>query len=340
MGYPDLTGAPDPPPEPVPGDPQRSALARRGPATPRRAARPQGRPRRGGRSHAPAGPAGQAPPGQAGRVLQPGARPAGPPRRAAFQPVQPGTGTPAPYSPQQRPEDRVGDAAPDRAGLPGRRALAPRPEAQERRPVHHPPARGDHDPRRAGHGPRHPDGRAAARHGRGHRVRAGAAAPGLRRRRGPPRRRGDQARPGQVRGGRPGRDRAQDGRRHGQGPPGPRHQARRPPAQHAHDALPEAGEAGEEGPRDPRDLRAAGPPPRHEHDQVGAGGPRLRDPLPQDVRRDRAARRRAGPQARRVPGPRHRRGHGRPARGPDQGHRHRQTQALLQRLPEDDRPRP
>ncbi len=33
----------------------------------------------------------------------------------------------------------------------------------------------------------------------------------------------------------------------------------------------------------------------HEHHQVGAGGPRLRDPLPQDVRRDRAPRRRARP---------------------------------------------
>ena len=49
-----------------------------------------------------------------------------------------------------------------------------------------------------------------------------------------------------------------------------------------------------EGARDAGDLRAAGAPARHEHHQVGARGPRVRDPLPQDVRRDRAAGRRAG----------------------------------------------
>ena len=48
-----------------------------------------------------------------------------------------------------------------------------------------------------------------------------------------------------------------------------------------------------QGPRDAGDLRPAGPPARHEHHQVGAGGPLLRDALPQGVRRDRAARRRA-----------------------------------------------
>ena len=139
----------------------------------------------------------------------------------------------------------------------------------------------------------------------------------------PARRRRHQAGQGQVRRGRAGRDRAQDGRRHGQGPARPGHQARRPAAQHAHHALPQAGEAGEEGPRDPGDLRAAGPPAGHEHHQVGAGGPRLRDPLPQDVRRDRPAGRRARAQARRVPGHSDRRGPVRPARRPHQGHRHR-----------------
>ena len=54
------------------------------------------------------------------------------------------------------------------------------------------------------------------------------------------------------------------------------------------------GEAGAEGPRDAGDPRAAGPPAGHEHDQVGAGGPRLRHPLPEAVRRDRPAGRRAG----------------------------------------------
>ena len=145
------------------------------------------------------------------------------------------------------------------------------------------------------------------------------AAPRLRRPGRPARRRRHQAGQGQVRRGRAGRDRAQDGRRHGQGPARPGHQARRPAAQHAHHALPQAREAGEEGPRDAGDLRAARPPPGHEHHQVGAGGPRLRDPLPQDVRRDRPAGRRAGPQARRVPRHSDRRGPVRPARRPDQG---------------------
>ncbi len=45
------------------------------------------------------------------------------------------------------------------------------PAAQVRRPLHHPPARRRDDPRRAGHG-HHDAGRgAAARHGRGHRLR-------------------------------------------------------------------------------------------------------------------------------------------------------------------------
>ena len=59
--------------------------------------------------------------------------------------------------------------------------------------------------------------------------------------------------------------------------------------------------AAAQGPRDPRDLRAAGAPPRHEHHQVGARGPVVRDALPQGVRRDRAPRRRARPGPRGVP---------------------------------------
>ena len=61
---------------------------------------------------------------------------------------------------------------------------------------------------------------------------------------------------------------------------------------------------------------------------------------PEDVRRDRPARRRAGAQPRGVPG--HRRGPGRrrPARGQGPGDRHRSAEALLLRLPEDDRARP
>ena len=65
-----------------------------------------------------------------------------------------------------------------------------------------------------------------------------------------------------------------------QGHPGPGHQARRPAAQHAHPALRPQATAGAHVARDPRDLRAAGPPARHEHAQVGARGPRVRHPAP------------------------------------------------------------
>ena len=48
-------------------------------------------------------------------------------------------------------------------------ARARRAEAQERRPVHHPPAGRRHHPGRPGHGHHHAGRRAAARHRRGHR---------------------------------------------------------------------------------------------------------------------------------------------------------------------------
>ena len=144
---------------------------------------------------------------------------------------------------------------------------------------------------------------------------------GLRRRGRPARRRRHQARQGQVRRLRAGRDHPQDDRRDVARHPGARHQARRPAAQHAHAALRPAGDPGAQGPRDPRHLRAAGPPARHEHHQVGARGPRVRDPAPQDLRRDRADGRRAGAVARPVPGRGDQPGRGRPARGQDQGAR-------------------
>ena len=40
---------------------------------------------------------------------------------------------------------------------------------------------------------------------------------------------------------------------------------------------------------DPRDLRAAGPPPRHVRHEVGARGPRVRNPPPETLRRDRGS---------------------------------------------------
>ena len=217
---------------------------------------------------------------------------------------------------------------------------ARRAEAQERRPVHHPPARRRHRAGRPGHG-HHDAGRgAAARHGRGHRrhprddhhrVRLGGH---------PPRRRRDQDRQGEAGRRRPGRDDPQDDRGDGPRPAGAGHQARRPPAQHAHAALPPAGEAGEEGARDAGDPRPAGPPAGYEHDQVGAGGPRVRHALPEALRRDRPAGRGAGA----VAGHLSRRGdlHGQRAAEDrqDRGRRHRPAQALLLDLPEDDRPRP
>ena len=101
-----------------------------------------------------------------------------------------------------------------------------------------------------------------------------------------------------------------------------------------------AREAGDQGARDAGDPRAAGPPPGHEHDQVGARGPRVRHAVPEAVRRDRAAGRRAGAVAGHLPGRSHLGGH-RAAQGrEDRGRRHRPAQALLLDLPEDDRPRP
>ena len=154
------------------------------------------------------------------------------------------------------------------------------------------------------------------------------------------RRRRHQARQGELRRRRAGRDRAQDGRRDGPGHPRPGHQARRPAAQRAHLALRLGRVRPAQGPRDPRDLRPAGPPARHEHHQVGARGPVLRDALPQGLRRDRAAggRARAGPRG--VPRHGARAGQRRPAGGQDQGHGDGPAQALLLRLPEDDRARP
>ena len=85
---------------------------------------------------------------------------------------QPGAGAAVPRRPQQPPQGRPGAA---RAGLHHRRADARHPDAQERRPLHHPPARGDHDPRRHGHDRADAGRGAAPRHGRGHAVHARGA---------------------------------------------------------------------------------------------------------------------------------------------------------------------
>ncbi len=169
---------------------------------------------------------------------------------------QPGAGAAVPHRARQPPQGRPGPA---RAGLRHRRAVPPRADAQERRPLHHPPARGHHDPGRHRHDRADPGGGAAARHGRGHAVHPGGAAPRLRRRGRPARRRRHQARQGEVRRLRAGRDDPQDDRRDEQGHPGPGHQAGRPAAQHAHAALRQAGDPGAQVPRDARDLRTRWP---------------------------------------------------------------------------------
>ncbi len=80
--------------------------------------------------------------------------------------------------------------------------------------------------------------------------------------------------------------------------PGHPDQARRPPAQHAHDRGDAQAEADAEGARDARHLRAAGPPPRHPRDQVGARGPGVRDAAPAQVPGDQGPCRPAARRAR------------------------------------------
>ena len=121
---------------------------------------------------------------------------------------------------------------------------------------------------------------------------------GLRRRGRAAGRRRHQARQGQARRRGQGRDDPQDGRGDGQGPAGPGDQAGRPAAQHADADLPAPPQAGAEGQGDAGDPRPAGPPPRYEHDQVGAGGSRLRHAVPEAVRGDQPADRRAPAAAR------------------------------------------
>ena len=280
-----------------------------------------------------AGPAGQRHPPALGDA--PGARPHRPPdHRPALGRGQAGARAAGRGAPRAPPVGRHGHAA---ARLRHRRALARRPDAQERRPVHHAPARRRHHPRRARHG-HHDAGRgAAARHRRGHRLLAREARRRLRRRGRAPRRRRHQARQGPARRRGRGRDDPQDGRGDGARPARARHQARRPAAQHAHDALPQAGEAGQEGPRDPRGARAAGPPAGDVDGQVGARGPRVRDPAPQALRRDRPPRRRPRAQPRHLPALGDRRGLRAAHRGPGEGRGARAAEALLLDLPEDDR---
>ena len=242
---------------------------------------------------------------------------------------QPGPGAAVPRRTREPPEGRPGAAG---ARLPDRGAAARRPDAAAAVTpyITHPLAVttiladiGMTEPTLVAV--------AAPRHGRGHGVHPRRAALRVRRRGGPAGRRRDQAGQGQVRRLGAVGDHPQDDRRDEQGHPGARDQARRPAAQHAHAALPQAGDPGAQVPRDARDLRAAGPPARHEHPQVGARGPRLRHHAPQDLRRDRAAGRRAGAVARPVPGRGDQPGRGRPQGREDQGHGDRAARSTTTR---------
>ena len=179
------------------------------------------------------------------------------------------------------------------------------------------PARGGDDPGRARHEHRDDLRGAAARHGGGHPVHADRAAQRVRRGHRRAGRRRHQAGQGQVRRVGRGGDRPQDGGRDVPRHPGAGDQARRPAAQHADAALPAPGEAGAQVQGDPGDLRPARPPARHEHGEVGARGPRLRDPVPQAVRRDRPAGVRPGAAARGLPAGSDPGRQRRPARGQD-----------------------
>ena len=210
------------------------------------------------------------------------------------------------------------------------------------RGVHRAPGRRGADLRE--HAPRHRDAvrRAAARHRRGHlgldRGGAGALRRGdLERRRRRHEAEGDHL-PVARRGA--GEQLPQDDGRDGHRRAGHPDQARRPPAQHAHDRGDVQAEADREGARDARDLRAAGAPPGYPRDQVGARGPRLRDAPPAQVPGDQGA---GGPAARRARTLR-RRGRRLPARRAARG-RHRRAdrrprQALLLDLLEDDQEGP
>ena len=228
----------------------------------------------------------------------------------------PGPGPAVPDDPGQPPQ---GGPAPDRAGLPHGGEATPGSAAQERRRLHHPPAGRHHDPGRAGHERADAVRGPAARHRRGHRLHAAPAEPRLRRGGRAARRRLHQDREGQLRRVGQVRHHPQDDRGDEPGHPGAGDQARRPAAQHADAALPPAGQAVPDRHRDAGDLRPAGPPAGHERDQVGAGGPGLRHPAPQGVRRDRPPGRRGRAEPRRVPVHHHRAGPGRPAGRQGQG---------------------
>ncbi len=211
-----------------------------------------------------------------------------------------------------------------------------------RRGVHPPPARCRAN--LCGAAPRRADDRrgAPARRRRGHGCRPRGGPVGVRPRDRPARRGRDEADADHVpeprAGG--GRELPEDDRRDGAGRPRHPHQARRPPAQHADDRVPEQAEAGAEGAGDARGVRAARASPRDPRAQVGARGPRVPDAAPAQVRRDP----RDGRRPARRPGGAGRQGGGDPRRGAREGGRagrdHRAGEAPLLDLRQDGEARP
>ena len=153
-------------------------------------------------------------------------------------------------------------------------------------------------------------------------------------------RRRHEARQGQVRRERAGRDRPQDDRRDVARHPRAPDQARRPAPQRADVGLRPAREGAEEGHRDARDLRSAGASARHPDDQVGARGPVVRRAAPEALRRDRESREAAHAAARAVRPERHRSGGLRSARASHPRARDGSPQAAVLRVPEDGGARP
>ena len=276
------------------------------------------------------------------RVTHPEAHDAGAPRRAhrdrapaARRPVRDRRGARRRRGGRDRPRAR-------RGRLPVLLRAPRRSAAQVRRGVHRPPGRRGQDLR--GHAPGHRDAvrGAAARHRRGHERVARRGPRALRRRGRHARRRRHQAHRHHLHEPRrgAGRELPQDDGRDGHGHPGHPHQARRSPAQHAHDRRAAQAEADRQGQGDPGDLRADRASARHPRDQVGARGPRLRRAAPAQVPGDQGPGQPAARGARGLrPDQRHR-AHARARRARHPRRDRRAGEALLFDLLEDDQEGP
>ncbi len=113
-------------------------------------------------------------------------------------------------------------------------------------------------------------------------------------------------------------------------------QARRPAAQHAHDRCDAQAEADRQGEGDAGDLRADRASAGHPRDQVGARGPRVRDPAPPQVPGDQGVGRPAARGARELRERGRRVPDERAAQARHRGADRRARQALLLDLREDD----